>query len=58
MGQILTWGSRPHEHECHEVGEESIVTDVHIEPAQLKDRPKDQSKELIEVNLAIEEKEA
>lgn len=48
------WGL---DHEYLEAGEEAKIADVHPEPIQLQDCPKDQE-ELIEFNLTEEKKEA
>lgn len=44
--------------EYFEVGEETIITNIHPESVQLSDRFKDQGEELIEFNLAEEWEEA
>lgn len=40
-GPDLSLESEPQEYECLKTSEESIMTDVHLEPEQLQDCPKD-----------------
>lgn len=47
----------PHNLECF-VGEEVDIVDDNTEPTQMQDHPKDQGKELIEINLTEEGKKA
>lgn len=52
----LSLGSGPQKYECIEAGEEAIILDVHPEPVQLQDGPKDQGEEPIVFNLVEEGK--
>lgn len=48
-------GSKPQQFEWFQTGEEAIIANIHPEPTQLQDHPKDQGEKLVEFGLAEEE---
>lgn len=56
-GQIIPQGLGP-KNVCLEAGEKIIINDVNLEPEKLQDYSKDQDKELTDVDLAEQGREA